>query len=322
MVYDDLEECPSGLNLRFVFDYNMLNIDAFSTQVKSVNVWAFDSTGKLVWTGHAAGEELTRPNYIMETPLTAGTYDFIAWCGLDDNADFNLDTYTPESKTELEVRLKTIEKENLNISSSHFKALFHGMKSNVEYVVEPMKPSVTTVTIPLIKDTNDIAVMLVNEDGTVISREDFSVSISYADSWLEWNNDVAAASPVVNYQPWSINYGETTLEPITKATTDENGPVRSTLLCELSTSRLMEKGKAWLDVVRLEDNTTIIHVPIIEYFLLEKGERHSHYSDQEYLDRRDDYSALFFIDKEKGWYMAGGIYINSWAIVPPQSSKF
>ena len=72
----------------------------------------------------------------------------------------------------------------------------------------------------------------------------------------------------------------------------------------------------------MEDNTNIIHVPIIEYFLLEKGERHSQYSDQEYLDRRDDYSALFFIDKEKGWYMAGGIYINSWAIVPPQSNKF
>ncbi len=316
LIYDDLDECPAGLQLRFVFDYNLLKADAFATQVTSVNVWAFDATGAFVWSGEAQGEPLTQPGYIMETPLGEGTYDFVAWCGLEDNADFNLATYKPASKQELEVKLKMLESDGLNVSSSHFRGLYNGVVTGVDYVVDPLKPSVMTVTVPLIKDTNDIVVMLANEDGTPLDRNDFTVTFSYADSYLAWDNAVMAESPEVTYQPWSTMYGETTLAP-----RGEADAVRSTLLYELSTSRLMEGGRAYLDVVRNTDGVTIIHVPLIEYFLLEKGNRYNQFGKQEYLDRRDDYSALFFIDKEKNWYIAGAIYINSWAIVPPQSEQ-
>ena len=94
----------------------------------------------------------------------------------------------------------------------------------------------------------------------------------------------------------------------------------STLLFEMSVSRLMVNGNAYLDVVRNEDGVTIIHIPLIQFFLLAKGNRYEHFGDQEYLDRRDDYSALFFIDSNKNWYTAAGIYINGWALVPPQSN--
>lgn len=314
VIYDDLDECPSGLQLRFVFNYNLLKADAFASQVKSVNVWAFDNTGAFVWSGAESGDALTEPAYIMKTPLGAGTYDFVAWCGLDGNADFNLSTYKPASKQELEIKLAMLEKEGKNVSSSHFKSLFNGVVTGVVYAVDPIRPSVMTVTVPLVKDTNDIAVMLSNLDGTPIDSENFTVTFTYADSWLEWNNNVAADCPTVTYTPWSTLYGETSLAPVDRS----SGAVRSTLLYELSTSRLIDGGAAWLDVVRNEDNVTIIHVPLIEYFLLEKGSRYDEYTDQEYLDRRDDYSALFFIDSNNNWYMAGGVFINSWAIVPPQ----
>lgn len=316
LIYDDLDECPEGLRLRFVFNYNLLKADAFATQVKSVNVWAFDATGAFVWSGAASGEILTEPDYIMETPLGEGTYDFVAWCGLEDNNDFNLETYTPRSKQDLEVKLQMLESEGKNISSSHFKGLFNGVVTDVNYIIDPQKPSVKTVTVPLIKDTNDIVIMLSNLDGTPIDSDDFSVTFTYADSYLAWNNIVEASSPTVTYTPWSTLYGETTLAPMSDRA---DNAVRSTLLYELSTSRLIEGGKAYLDVVRNEDNLTIIHVPLIEYFLLEKGSRYDEFGEQEYLDRRDDYSALFFIDKNKTWYMAAGIYINSWAVVPPQN---
>lgn len=318
LIYDDLDECPAGLQLRFVFNYNLLKADAFATQVTSVNVWAFDATGAFVWSGEASGEVLTEPDFVMDTPLGGGTYDFVAWCGLEDNADFDLATYTPASRQELEVKLKMLESDGLNVSSSHFKGLFNGVVTGVEYVVDPMKPSFKTVTIPLVKDTNDIVIMLANEDGTALNSNDFTVTFSYADSYLAWDNAVMASSPEVTYRPWSQLYGETMLAPIGSGNADA---VRSTLLYEMSTSRLMEGGKAYLDVVRNEDNVTIIHVPLIEYFLLEKGSRYNHFGNQEYLDRRDDYSALFFIDKSKNWYIAGAIYINSWAIVPPQKEQ-
>ena len=315
-IYDDLDECPSGLQLRFVFNSNLLKADAFASQVKSVNVWAFDKTGAFVWSGAASGDILTRPDYIMETPLGEGTYDFVAWCGLEDNDDFNLATYEPESKDDLEIKLRMLESDGLNISSSHFKSLFNGVVSDVNYIVDPLKPSVMTVTVPLIKDTNDIAVMLTHLDGSPIDSKDFSVTFTYADSYLAWDNAVEPSSPTVTYTPWSTLYGETTAAPV-NGSQDER-PVRSTLLFEMSTSRLMDRGKAYLDIVRNDDNVTIIHVPLIEYFLLEKGSRFNEFGDQEYLDRRDDYTALFFIDQNNNWYVAGGVYINSWAVVPPQ----
>ncbi len=318
LVYDDLPECPAQLNVKFQFNYTLDRGEAFAEQVHSVNVWAFDQAGKFVWSGSASGEILKDPDFKIETTLGEGTYDFVAWCGLDGNEDFTLATYTPESMAELEMTLNTIEKDGLNVSSSHFKSLFHGMKSGVEHKVNPNAPSITTVTIPLIKDTNDIAVMLVNEDGTALKESDFTVSFTYADSWLTWDNQVMGYSTAVTYKPWSFLYGETTKG---RADNDENGnePTRSSLLYEMSVSRLIVGGDAYLDIVRNTDGVRIIHIPLIEFFLYAKGNRFDQYSDQEYLDRRSDYSALFFIDKNLGWYTAAGIYICGWAVVPPQT---
>ncbi len=316
LIKEDLPECPARLSLQFVYDYNLLMTDAFPSQVKSVNVWAFDHTGAFVWSGSASGPALSERGFVMETPLAEGTYNFIAWCGLEGNADFTLATYTPSSKEDLELKLNTITIDGLNVSSSHFHPLFHGMVSDFTYTVNSTEPSLATVTIPLMKDTNDIAVMLQNEDGTPLDKNDFSVTFTYADADLEWDNAITPDSPTVTYRPWSTLYGETT--------TIENAapgqPVVSTLLYEMSVSRLMVDGNAYLDVVRNEDQVTIIHIPLIKFFLLEKGSRFDHFGEQEYLDRRSDYSALFFLDSNKNWYTAAGIYINGWALVPPQSN--
>lgn len=317
-IYEDIDECPSGLNLRFVFNYNLLEADAFSSQVKSVHVWVFDDDGNFVWSGAENGSILAEPGYIMSTPLEAGTYNLVSWCGLDDNADFDLQTYQPRSREELEVRLKAVDNGGQAESSSRFKNLFHGV-TEFSYAPDPMRPSIKTVTVPLVKDTNTIAVMLSNLDGTAIDSNDFTASITYADSWLAWDNQVETASPTITYKPWSTLYGQTSLSPIDQP----QETVRTTLLYEFSMSRLLASGeKAWLDVVRVADNIPVIHVPIIDYFLIEKGNRYDRYDNQEYLDRRDDYSALFFLDADHNWYMAAGVYINSWAIVPPQYNKF
>ncbi|MDE6301000.1 MAG: FimB/Mfa2 family fimbrial subunit [Muribaculaceae bacterium] len=319
LLEEDLPACPAQLQLQFVYDYNLLEADAFASQVTSVNVWAFDLSGACVWSGVESGESLKDPNFTMVTPLGEGTYDFVVWAGLDGNSDFEVGTYTPSDRRDLDMKLKTETKDGLNISSSQFKGLFHGTLSNITYTIDPMKPSIQTETVSLIKDTNTLAVMLQNENGHVLDSKDFTVSFSYADSWLDWNNQVMPTSPLVTYTPWSILYGETTLGPVNRA---EENAVRSTLLYELSLSRLILGGNAYLDVFRNTDGKNIIHLPLIEFLILGKGNRYSHFGDQEYLDRRDDFSAMFFIDEDNDWYMAAGIYINGWAVVPPQNEGF
>ena len=44
--------------------------------------------------------------------------------------------------------------------------------------------------------------------------------------------------------------------------------------------------------------------------------------DQEFLDRLDEYNLTFFLDGDDKWYMAAGIHINSWVIVPEQDTEF
>lgn len=315
LVTDEPVSCPEGLNIDFTYTYNLQKGEAFPSQVKSVYVWAFDKSGACVWHGEETGEALEKPGFFIATPLGEGTYDFVVWGGLNGNADFSLATYKPASKKDLEIKLNMKQDGGEYVSASHLPGLFHGKVENIIYKPDPRKPSVQTLTIPLVKDTNDIVVMLVNENGNPLDVDNFTVRFNYADSYLAWDNAVMANSPLVTYQPWSFLYGETS-GPAGSKNGDETR--RSTIMYELSTSRLMAGGNAYLDVYRNDDDKRIIHLPLIEYFVLEKGNRYKEYTDQEYLDRRDDYSAVFFLDSNNDWNLAAGIYINGWAVVPPQ----
>lgn len=323
-VKDDLEPCPAKLSLKFVYDYNMKFADAFHHEVRSVNVWAFDSrTGALVWKGEATDAQLpTEPGFVMETPLEAGSYDFVAWCGLSEASPMQLATYNPASKEELEVTLATEQSGTMLVSDAEIPGLYHGMKSYT-YVTDKLKPSIEQVTIPLMKDTNAIRVLLQNLDGTEMKQEDFTVTITDANSELGWNNAVLPG-PTVTYMPWEIRYGvigqdnsQTTQEAGRAGDMPESITTVATLMNEFSLSRLIAGQKSTLTVRRNSDGVDIIRIPLIDYLLLIKG-HYGNMTDQEYLDRQDDYSILFFIDASNNWYMAGGIYINSWAVVPPQ----
>lgn len=313
---DGIPECPAELSVTFTYDRNIKFADAFANEVKSVNVWAFDPTGTLVWSGSESGDALAAKGFKMDTGLPEGTYDFVSWCGLKDNADFDLDTYTPSSKEDLEVRLKTVTDADANVSASDLPGLYHGMTSDFTYKIDPYKPTFETVNISLTKDTKAIRVMLQHLEGSPIENRDFDVTITDANSWLAYDNEIISDCPLVTYQPWNVKYGQVTAPdaaPASKAVTTV-----ASLLFELSTSRLMVDADAVLTVRRNTDGQDIIRIPLVDYLLLVKG-HYGDLSDQDYLDYQDDYSIVFFIDQSSNWYIANGIYINGWAVVPPQN---
>lgn len=318
-ITDDLEECPTQLSVSFTYDRNIKFADAFPHEVKAVNIWAFDHTGKLVWSESASGDALAGKDFKLDTNLPEGTYDFISWCGLKDNPYFELESFTPQSKEELEVRLKTTIIDGKNISEGDLPGLYHGMMTGIKYTTDPFHPSLQNVNISLTKDTKSIRFMLQHLDGSPIDNKDFEVTITDENSWLSFDNEIIPGCPVVTYKPWNIHYGEVSI-PNSEQPTKAMSSVGS-LLFELSTSRLMVDSNVILTVHRKWDNTDIIKIPLVEYLLLIKG-RYGDMPDQEYLDRQDDYSMIFFIDQNSNWNIAGGIFINSWAVVPPQNSAF
>lgn len=326
LVTDEPVKCPSYLKVRFKYDWNVKFGDAFAHEVKSVNVWAFDQQGKLVWSDAASGDQLKQEDFALETGLQEGTYDFISWCGLEGNDCFDLATYTPASKEELEVKLQTLQQgegaDKENVSEKRLPALFHGMMTDQNFTIDPYNPTYKYVTIPLMKDTKDIRIMLQHLDGSPIVDQDFDVTITANDGWFAWNNDLLPNSPLVTYKPWNIEYGQTT-------PADGTGPNRKTkatttvasLMFEMSTSRLMADADVHLIIHRKWDDRNIVDINLIEFLLMIKG-HYDELTDQQYLDYEDDYAVIFFIDQNSTWYEAAGIFINNWAVVPPQHESF
>lgn len=331
MVTDSAESCPAELRVRFVYDYNIKDADAFAKEVRSVDVWAFDTQGALVWSGSASGAELAADGFRLDTGLPEGRYDFVAWCGLRENTGFDLATYRPSSKEELEVTLRTRAEEDRQVCSDRLPGLWHGMVSDISYAPDPFSPSYKTVTIPLVKDTKRIRVMLQHLDGSPIDRRDFTASITAADGRLAWNNSLMP-SPTVTYEPFDVYYGSTAAPDGTgdlERPAAYGGFTRAGTLTEVSalmfsfaTSRLTEAQKedVYLTVHRGWDDRDIIHIPIVKYLLMVR-DRYGDWDDQEYLDRQDEWSVVFFIDKASNWYQADGIFINNWAVVPPQEEE-
>lgn len=321
-VYDDLPPCESSFRVRLLYDYNMKYADAFAREVKSVNMWVFDTDGRPVWSyvDAAGGADVEAAlNQYVELPLPPGEYEIISWCGLAGNDGFSLADYTPASKADLytSLLLKNSRSGSDGEYSDHrLEPLFHGMSRNIVIEDNPDVARDEVYDISLVKDTHYFQILLQNIGGRAMKESDFSFCIVADDSRLEWNNLVAPDMPSFDYRPWHISAAETEIPDAG----NEGHTEVSTLIAEMTTSRLMADADARLVVTRNDDGRDIISIPLIDYLLLIKG-HYREMGDQEYLDREDEFRITFFIDSTLSWYTANGIKINNWTVVPSQNEE-
>jgi hypothetical protein len=69
-----------------------------------------------------------------------------------------------------------------------------------------------------------------------------------------------------------------------------------------------------LTIWNVEEDKKVLSIPIADYALLVKGNYNASMSNQEYLDRQDEYNMTFFLDDDGNW-MSASIIINSWRVV-------
>ena len=67
-------------------------------------------------------------------------------------------------------------------------------------------------------------------------------------------------------------------------------------------------------IIRTTEGKLVASIPIIDYALLVKVNYNRKMSDQEYLDRQDEYNMTFFLDEQNQW-INSVILINSWRVV-------
>ena len=319
-VYEKMKECKPSYKVRFVYDMNLKWADAFPSEVHSVNLYIFDEKGIFVKDYQEAGEELSQPGFAMDIDLQAGDYTFVAWCGLE-NEGTTEESFTitkcvagETSLDEFICRLNTERNSEFPAySDSQLQFLYHGMiKVNIP---EPTDNGEYIYTLPLIKDTNHIRIILQQLSGDDMDSDDFGFMIEAANGEMAYDNSLLG-DVTVAYMPWDIQEGEAGI-----GKEDTRGLVYvDGVIADLSIGRMMasQENDVMLSILNRRTGALIAKVPIIQYALLSKSyyENAYHHSmtDQEFLDREDEYIMTFFLDKDNKW-IDSYILIHSWRIV-------
>lgn len=319
------EDC--ALYVRFKYDMNMLNADAFSTNVKSLTLYVFKD-GKFVFQKTEEGSLLEREGYRMrldEIPYKQKhEYDYIVWAGVKDNPAFVVPLMTPgdpKEKLYRQIDRTQSRADDSKMFRMNLQSLYHGM---VEGGSSRASDSVADdeILVSLTKNTNTVRIIMQHLSGEPINVDDFEYTIIDAkNGYMNYDNSLAPEKDALDYEDplvyaaWDTRQGTTGQVEDVTGTTSINVAV-----AELSVARLMETQEPYLNIIHKETGEHVLSVPLVDYALMIKGnyinEPQFGYemSDQEYLDREDGYTMIFFLDNGNRW-MNTFIYINSWKVV-------
>ena len=78
-LHENLEPCPQGLRIRFIYDWNMEFANAFYSQVDCLTVLFYDEQGNYVETRTNTTSDLADENWRMVVDLKPGKYHILAY---------------------------------------------------------------------------------------------------------------------------------------------------------------------------------------------------------------------------------------------------
>lgn len=315
-------DCRNRYEVQFTWNYNMLNTDAFSQNVRSVSLYAFEKeTHRLVWFDTESGESLGRDGYRMELEgIPAGNYELVAWCGLENGAEnesFILDGLNggEGSRTGMVCKLNTgLQPDGTYFSQRDLSPLFHGKLGDVSIAADgdpDIEPGVHVMTMPLAKNTNNVRIILQHLSGEDVSADDFTYTIEAANAAMDADNNLCDGHTVV-YREWQRSQAQAGIVINTKAG-EETETTAKVAIADLTTARLVADAPQTLSI-RNGDGETVCRIPLTDYLLLVKDFYGTQMTDQEYLDRQDMHTLTFFLDKNRNW-VKGNVIINSWRVV-------
>lgn len=317
-VFDYEGDCDPHYYVEYVYDMNMEWANAFSSQVNSVELYIFDSTtGELVDTYKESDvSKLSAPGYRMPIYVNPGDYEFVAWCGLENNMEnlFSLDLNVSH-REHLNCRMHRQYDDSKAYQNKQLHGLFHGKVS----ASLPDREGEHIVTVNLIKDTNNINLSMQHLSGKPLTIDMFSVTMSEGNGYLAHDNTIKSDEDI-EFRPWHLRSGMVDIGGRTKDSGDEN---LNYFMAELSTSRLMADRDPRVNIIDNATGKIVYSIPIVQWATTFRSQQykdsnnniHVISDNQEYLDRESDYDVMLYLDNgEEGW-VAASIYINSWKVV-------
>lgn len=301
-IFEDEGDCSVSYRVRFRYDWNIKFADAFAHEVRRVTLYVLDEDGGIVLTKTESGDNLAAEGYSMEIDVPAGKYELIAWC---DAGEYR--SWASENKeARREDLVRTLDTKRQDNGSAYTDGrldyIYYGHLSEADFTADEGQ---VTVTMPLMKDTNNFRVVLQHLSGKPVDKDKFDFFITDDNGKMDWDNSLQPCDSIT-YRAWSVSSGS--------AEVGASEETFGVALAELTTGRLVTGHRPRLSIRNRETGAIVISVPLIDYALLIKGHYNEGISDQEYLDRQDEYNMVFFLDKNENWVNTY-IYINSWKVV-------
>ena len=326
-IYDDEGDCSVTYRVAFRYDRNMKWADAFAREVKSIHLYAFDKGGTLVWQRSEHGEALKSDGYAMTLDLPAGDYRLVAWCGLENDGERDESFAVPEARIgrtrieELQCSLNRQYNATGAYSREKLYPLFHGML-DVGLPGDEDGGSYS-YTMDLMKNTNHVRVILQHLSGEPVDVKNFTFRIEEETGLMNYDNKLLP-DEMITY--WSYDtksgtagmgiddYPEMHKAKSAIQTSSRTITSVSVAIADLSIARLVEGRKTYLTVETEDGKMTSARIPLTDYALLLKDGYDEDMTDQDYLDRQDEYTLTFFLDEDRKW-IGTSIIINSWKVV-------
>lgn len=328
-IFEGEGDCSVTYRVRFTYDYNMKFADAFAQEVEAVSLYIFDEDGRFVSRTAERGDALKQEGYTLPLDLKAGRYTLVAWCGLDGKNDsYLVPDLTPGISTlsdltcRMDDRRYTLDDPDgtsrpTDAYVHEIDNLYHGMAT----IDLPNEPGTHTAVLALTKNTNYVRIVLQHLSGSPVNPDDFRFAVTDENALMNYDNSLLPDEPVT-YYAWHTSQGTADMEEDdTPAGSRSEVTSVSVAVAEITVNRLVqEEGhRPVLTVTRAtpEADGTYRHVlsiPLIDYALPVKGYYNRCLSDQEYLDRQDEYNYTLFLDENDNW-ISSSIIINSWRVV-------
>ena len=275
---DSLPLCE--YRLRFVYDYNMKYADAFQNEVTKAALFICDDKGTYLSRKDIEGDELKANNIRMD--LDPGTYQLLTWAGLDEGS-YEWPELTPGTSTIKDIRVRTRRGADAT-QSNELEPLWHALDTLV-ITGDQHEEKV----ISLAKNTNKLRVVLQDTEGYSMDVKDFTFQIVADNGYMDYDNQLLD-DPAITYTPYYAKSID-----IAGGDTINGKPANQYVaVAELNTMRLMDKKNYRLIVRHKDWEEDVLNVNLCNYLLLTQMEGHD-ISAQEYLDRQDEYSIVFFL---------------------------
>ncbi|ADY37788.1 protein of unknown function DUF1812 [Phocaeicola salanitronis DSM 18170] len=305
-IKEDRDDCvteQAGVTLRFRYTYNVTEGDAFGREADRVLVWIFDEGGRLLSQLNEEGEYIDN-GFEMEIPdLGVGKYTFVAWAQETDSNDALANFTFPELQagtstlTDLHARLNRED----DVCRTELNGLLCGT------VEGEVTGGEDVFTVDMMKCTNKLRIILMPyRAGQQLQAEDYRFVIDGHNGWLDYKGDTYEEDPLT-YEPY--------LQELSTASDAEaaEGEVNHAVVAELNTSRMMYEQKPRLRILNNDTGETLLDLNLTWFLSLQAiGEHRSEWSDQEYLDRQDEFAMTFFVDGDT--FLMSRIIVNDWVL--------